>query len=187
MSTNESTETRYYTSKETCNAFDISGSTLRKWCISLEKNGYEFARGEQNRRLFSDKDREALEYFRELIQVNKMSLENASIIIAARFKEARSSTGTPSVREEKKDSTDRADHQVIEKLNEHIEKQEQFNQELIKRLDEQNKYINERLDKRDQSLTETMNQLMEQRKEEIHRLEEQSTQKRSWLSRLFKK
>lgn len=181
MSTIGSTETRYYSSKETCNQLDISGSTLRKWCLSLEKQGYEFTRGEQNRRLFSAEDLESLERFKELIQIKNMSLENASIIIASRFKETRSSTGTPPVR-----ANDTNRDEIIQKLNKHIEQQEKFNKELLNRLDEQNKYINSKLDKRDQSLTETMNELIEQRKEEMNLLEEQK-QKGNWFTKLFKK
>jgi len=174
---------RYYTAKETSDEFNISGSTLRKWCLSLEKHGYEFTRGEQNRRLFSEKDLESLKYFQELIQVKNMSLENASIIISSRFKESRSSTGTPSVRAESVQNNE--DSPTLEKLTEYIQQQERFNQELLKRLDEQSEYINNRLDQRDNALMETMNKLHEQRKKEMKLLEERK--KENWLTKIFKK
>lgn len=174
-----------------CERLDISDSTLRKWCISLEKNGYTFTRGEQNRRLFLNQDLEALDHLKLLVQGKKMSLENATIIITSRYNEIRSSTGTPSVHVEKDDP---AVQEVIERLSEHIEKQnqfiekqEQFNQELLKRLDKQTEYINDRLDKRDESLLNTMDQLMQQRKEEMKLLEQATNQKDNWFTRIFKK
>lgn len=177
---------RYYTSKEVCARLDIADSTLRKWSISLEKNGYDFARGEQNRRLFLENDLIALDHLKSLIQGKKMSLENASIIVASRFVNNRSSTGTPSVRAES--AHNNGDSPALAKLTEHITQQEQFNQELLKRLDEQNKYINNRLDQRDKNLVETMNALLESRKEQIKLLEEvKDEQKKSFFSRLFGK
>lgn len=190
MSTGETTQERYYPSKELCARLDISDSTLRKWCIALEKQNYSFTRTEQNRRLFVEQDLEVLDYLKELIQNRKMSLENASIIVESRFCDVRSSTGTPSVPPVPGSN----DKEVIGLLNTHIEKQEQLNQELLKRLDEQSQYINkrlnqqdERLAKRDESLMGTMNQLMEQRKEQIKLLELASEEKPNWFTKMFKK
>lgn len=184
MST-QSTEQQYYPSKDICDRFDISGSTLRKWCIALDNNGYDFARTEQNRRLFTDSDLTALEHMKSLIQDKRMSLDNASIIIASRFKDTRSSTGTPSVREE---NTTQNSPQVEKEMQDHIKRQEQFNQELLKRMDEQNKHLNERLDQRDKLLMDTMNKLMEERKKEVKLLEEvKEEQKKGLFSRLFNK
>lgn len=180
-----STDTRYYPSKDLCERLGISSSTLRKWCIALEKQEYEFTRTEQDRRLYTDKDLPVLDALKELIQSKRMSLENASVIVASRFLD-RSNSRTPSVREETGQNPN-MDSAISQTLTEHIEKQEQFNQELLKRLDEQNQYINNRLDQRDKALTETMNQLMEQRKEEIKLLEEAKKEKVNWLSKLFKK
>lgn len=189
MNTEELNQVRYYASREMCERLDISDSTLRKWCISLEKNGYTFTRGEQNRRLFLNQDLEALDHLKLLVQGKKMSLENATIIITSRYNESRSSTGTPSVLEENNN-----EGEIINKLYEHIkkqdqfiEKQEQFNQELLKRLDKQAEYINNRLDKRDKSLLNTMDQLMQQRKEEMKLLEQATSQKDNWFTRMFKK
>lgn len=191
MSTNKSTESanqpnqqQYYPSKTLTDQLDISGSTLRKWCIALEEKGYEFARTEQNRRLFTKDDLNVLEHLKTLIREKNMSLDNASIIVASMFNDDRSPTGTPSVREE---NNGVISNEVIHKLTEHIEQQEKFNQELLKRLDEQNDYINKRLDQRDKLLMETLRDLNKQRKEEIKLLEQANEDKGNWFTRLFKK
>lgn len=177
-------EVKYYPSKDLCERFDISSSTLRKRAIALEDNGYEFSRTEQNRRLFTERDLNTLQYLQELIQDKNMNLENASIIVASRFKEDRSYTGTSPVRED--DSIHSSD--TVKILQDHIEKQEQFNQELLRRLDEQNKYINERLDNRDKTLMNTMNEMLEERKSNQKLLEEvKEEQKKGLLAKLFKK
>lgn len=181
---------KYYPSKEVCEIFDISSSTLRKWCLSLEKYGYTFTRTTQNRRLYIDNDIDALKSLKELIQDKNMSLENATIIVVSRFKQdddsSRSSAITPSVREDNNNELLNMLTQHIERQEEHIKKQESFNQELLKRLDEQSKYIDDRINQRDQSLMETLNRMTEQRKEEIRLLEE-SKENKGWLAKLFKK
>lgn len=39
-----------YTPKEIILTLDIGDSTLRKWCLALEKKGYLFIRNDQNKR-----------------------------------------------------------------------------------------------------------------------------------------
>ncbi|GAA0472761.1 MerR family transcriptional regulator [Alkalibacillus silvisoli] len=180
---------QYYPSKEVCDRLNVSSSTLRKWCLALEKKEYEFARTEQNRRLFQDHDLQALESLKELIQDRNMTLENASIIVVSRFQGERSSTRTPSVREPKNTHDFEELGEIKAKLEEQQEymmKQEQFNAALMEKLDQQQKYINNRLDERDQALMQTLNQISEERKEQAKLLEEQK-QKEGWFSKLFNK
>ncbi len=193
MSTESTKEqTTYYPSKDVCNKFDISSSTLRKWCLALEEGGYEFARTEQNRRLFVDGDLEALESLRELIQNKGMSLKNASTIVTSRFKGVRSSSGTPSVPETQNNSKTPSNEKMFDTLLEHIEiqnnyieNQEQFNQELLNRLDKQQSYMNEKIEQRDRQLMEAMNRMTEERKKEIKLLQEAKEEKKGWLAKLL--
>lgn len=181
MNNEDVIQEKYYTSKEVCARLDIADSTLRKWSISLEKNGYSFARGEQNRRLFLEDNLVALDHLKVLVQEKRMSLDNASIIVTSKFVDDRSSERTPSVPAENSNPS------VRDALQKHIKKQEYFNQELLKRLDEQNQYINNRLDQRDEALMETMNKMIEQRQEDRKLLEEANERKSNWFTRLFNK
>jgi DNA-binding transcriptional MerR regulator len=140
----------------------IGDSTLRKWCLALEQNHIYFSRTDNNRRIFFEKDLELLRQFRNLVQVQNFSIENAAIVVASKKKEEASAeenskNGVPAIR----DSSE-----VIQKLLEHIERQEHFNQELLKRLDEQQAYIDERMEKRDQLLLEQVKEASEAKEPE---------------------
>lgn len=159
-----------YTTKEVSLTLDIGQSTLRKWCLSLEENGYAFIRTDSNKRLFVEKDLVALKHYRSLIKEHNFTLENASMIIISRFNTEASKDRTPSVLSESEDekrSNKRSDEK-IERLLEYAERQERFNKQLIDRLDTQQKYIEkqqayieERLKERDENLIQSLRSVQE--------------------------
>jgi hypothetical protein len=63
---NETTE-KAYSPKEMSITLDIGDSTLRKWCIALENNGYGFIRNDQKNRVFVEGDLVVLRHFQNLI------------------------------------------------------------------------------------------------------------------------
>ena len=74
-----------YTPKEVFTTLDIGDSTLRKWCLSLEKNGYEFIRNEKNSRIYVEGDLVVLRrFFQNLVKEN-MPLDNAAKLVVDRF------------------------------------------------------------------------------------------------------
>ena len=163
---------------------DISDSTLRKWCLALEKQGYYFTRTDNNRRVFFERDLEVLRYFRYLVKVQNFNLENAAAVVSSRFK---GSERTPSEQANSENGDVLPSGEVkemIEKLLDHIERQEAFNKELLKRLDEQQRYIEERIDKRDQLLMQTLREHQQQTQKLIAAAEEE---KLPWYKKLFKK
>ncbi len=186
MNENEHKFEKVYTTKEMSLTLNIGTSTLRKWCLSLEENGYTFLRAENNRRLFVERDLIALRYFQKLVQGENFSLENSSKVIISRYKSEASESGTPSVLvhdEEKNKDLKRSD-EVMQSLLDHIDKQEQFNRDLLERLDQQQKYIDERLEKRDNLLMDSLKESREER-QRIAQAEQES--KKGWLARLFVK
>lgn len=162
-----------YTPKEINAILEVSESTGRKWCLSLEKKGYMFIRNDRNQRLFTEHDLDALQKFQALLKETNMPLDNASDIIISRFGKGAFEERTVSVREKIEDerrSLERSD-ETIEKLINHIQKQEEymkrqelFNQNLLQRLDEQEKYILSRLEDRDQALTTSLRELHQTQK-----------------------
>lgn len=52
-------------------------------------------------------------------------------------------------------------------MNEKMEKQEEFNDELLQQMKKQEKYINERLNKRDEALMKVMKEIMETKKQTV--------------------
>lgn len=184
-----------YTTKEISELLEIGTSTLRKWCLALEKNENLFLRTDANKRLFTDHDIIILKHFKELVQVGNMPLESASSVVTSRFKKETFSTGTPTVLQENKDkerSLMRSDEVIDDLINhiklqqEHMERQERFNKDLIDRLDKQQSYIEERLNERDKSLTESLRK-MQRSHDEIKQLNAAATEKKGFLAKLFGK
>lgn len=185
-----------YTTKEVSLTLDIGTSTLRKWCLALEENGYQFLRTDNQKRLFVERDLVTLRYFQKLVQGENFSLENAAKVVASKYKGEASETGTPIVlsqNEIEKRDFKRSD-EILQELLERFEKQEQFNQELLRlnqellqRLEEQQKYIEERMNKRDELLMQSLKESMETRKMIAAAKEEEEKKKKGFWSRLFGK
>lgn len=77
---------KIYWSREVATLLGIGDSTLRKWCLELEKAGYAFVRDENDKRAFFDKDVLALRDMQILIRKG-ITLENAAISIQTRLKQ----------------------------------------------------------------------------------------------------
>lgn len=188
-------EERPYSSKEMCTTLDLGSSTLRKWCLALEKHGYHFIRNDQNQRLFTHHDIVSLKHYKTMVQDNNFSLDNAAVVISSKFNKDALSNETQLERvnpEENMSSDERSLVQFFEGFNsytktleEHIKQQEQFNQALLERLDQQQKYIEERLSKRDETLVQSLREVQATRKLIAAAAEEE--QKKSFFSRLFGK
>jgi DNA-binding transcriptional MerR regulator len=65
-----------YFAKDVSLQLDMNPSTLRRWCIELEKAGYTFTRNEHNQRIFYERDFNAFRKLKELLSKN-LSMENA--------------------------------------------------------------------------------------------------------------
>lgn len=152
-----------YTTKELAMLLEIGTSTLSKWCLSLEENGYPFARVEHNKRLFLEKDIVSLKNYTILIQEENFSLSNASKIVAAKYIEEETGIRTPSVpvrTDENQATPGILMQQLLEYIKEQDERtkqQDQFNQQLLKRIEKQDALLEERLKERDNKLMETLN------------------------------
>lgn len=162
-----------YSPKDVAFALDAGDSTIRKWCIALEEEGYFFSRTDNNRRVFFERDLVVLRHFQKLVQVQNMSMQNAARIVAPRFKEQpseqkNSENGVPSIR---------YDDGVLEKVFDEIEQLKNLNVQLLKRLDEQQTYIEERLSKRDAVLMESLREVQETKKLMIEQKAEEEKKK----------
>jgi DNA-binding transcriptional MerR regulator len=162
-----------YTPKEVNSLLNVSESTARKWCISLEKKGYMFIRNDRNQRLFTEHDLVALKKFQALLKETNMPMDNAADIIISRFGKGTFEDRTLSVpgdSNEERRSLERSE-ETIDKLMKHIEiqeeymrKQDKFNQDLLKRLDQQEKYILSSIEERDKSLTNSLREMQQTQK-----------------------
>jgi len=162
-----------YTPKEINSILEVSESTGRKLCLSLEKKGYMFIRNDRNQRLFTEHDLNALKKFQALLKETNMPLDNASDIIISMFGKGAFEERTVSVRkeiEEERRSLERSDETInalikhIQKQEEYMQRQELFNQSLLQRLDQQENYIMSRLEERDQALTTSLREIHQTQK-----------------------
>lgn len=146
--TNKETNEKAYWNHEVAKLLEISDSTLRRWCIQLETNGYIFIKGENESRAFTVHDLAALRFFKELVKVERKTKETASKEVVERYL---ARDVTPPMQ-----GFDKALHpvQVDEKIEElsnkieamklQLDQQMEFNKQLIERMDQQSmNYIRE--------------------------------------------
>jgi hypothetical protein len=150
-----------YSPKEIAGMLNIGDSTLRKWCIALEEHGYMFTRTDNKRRMFFDKDIIVLKHLRELVQVQYMSLENATKIVTTKYKQDESDASEQ--RDSKND--ERSLESDTQKILNRLEQLENFNKTLLDTIDKQQKYIEERLDKQEERMEKRDSMLMESLRE----------------------
>lgn len=180
-----------FLTKDIARLTDLAESTVRKYAQLLEKNGYQFVRNSSGNRLFTEQD---IKIFLELKSTPKeeKSIEEIASDIASKY-----TAKIVTSKEEKAD--DMKLNQgfegdmvaiLIEKvndLNDMSQKQMEFNKELVKKLDQQQKYIDERLEQRDKKLMESLRQSQEERKAllEMTATQEEKKKGKSFLARLF--
>lgn len=172
-----------YSGIEVAELLKVSGSTLRKWCMELEEQGYFFVKGNNDQRFFNDRDIIVLRRVKDLIQVKRLPKKEAiKSIISIINHESR----TEVVPGENNDSEQqmnmvisRSDYQI---LLDKLEKQEEFNKILLEKLEQQHSYIDNTLKERDEQLMIAMKQSLEGEKQ-LTISEEKS---KSWWKRLFK-
>lgn len=70
-----------YWGREVAEALGISGSSLRKYCMALEKSGHHFAKGSNNSRAFTERDIILLRRMKDLIQDRGVTTQDASEIV----------------------------------------------------------------------------------------------------------
>ena len=181
-----------YWGKEIAEILQIGDSTLRKWCLSLENQGYSFARGQNNSRAFVERDLLMLRRMKDLVQNKGITLEMASEAVITRLNPLE---GTASVLEESREGEQPLPSvQQNELLLDILERQERLehqNKQLISKLEEQQNYINNKLEKRDRQIMEALRETQEAKKLIASSLEQQEQQeqenKKGLFARLFGK
>lgn len=183
----ENTYEKTYWSREIADLLGIGTSTLRKWCLQLERDGYIFLRDEHDRRGFTEHDAIALRRFKEYV-ANGMTLENASKAVVATYNRDRNDERTLSAISLEQRS-DMRSFEVIEELMSYIERQEEFNKALVEQLKRQQEYIENRLNHIEQAIEKRDGQLLSVIREmqETKRLmAAEAEAKKPWWRRLFK-
>lgn len=136
-------EERAYWTHEIAESLSISDSTLRKWCLELERHGYVFVKGENNSRAFLVRDLNLLARIKHYVRVEKLTIEQAVSQSLQEFKES-SSTNVKLANDGRsllQGGVRGSFEQELQQLNERMEKQEKFNEKLIERLEERDRNL----------------------------------------------
>ncbi|MBG9585554.1 hypothetical protein, partial [Cytobacillus firmus] len=171
----EEIEKAYWT-HEAAKYLEIGESTLRKWCIELEKNGYIFIKGAMDSRAFTDRDLIALNHFKQLYKVKKHTREQAAKAVVEKYSMVEANERTTPVPMGNNRSSEYLENMTKELLEQNkkqeefnkallkrLDQQEEFNKALLQRLDQQESYIKESLEKRDRLLLETIRESQEEK------------------------
>ncbi|MES9761735.1 DUF3967 domain-containing protein [Priestia megaterium] len=156
-----------YFGNEVAKVIGIGNSTVRKYAIALEEQGYEFQRGINNSRVFYNKDILMLQRLMTIMNKKSTTLEQAVKLAVSTVEE---DIITTPVTDKEHDIT------VVERL----ERLEQINVKLVQQLQEQQRMLFERDSKRDEQLTNVIREI-----QETKRLTAAAQEKRPWWKRLF--
>lgn len=159
---------KVYSTKEIADYLSIADSTVRKWCLLLEEHGYNFRRNEFQKREYVEHDVIALHKFKDLTKDGAMSLEDAAIAVSSNYSRIpNNAISIPDTKENTRydERYIRVLEDKVDALTEMMDRQLQFNEALMKKMDEQQKMFSERMELSDQRLVEAMKMINNTQKE----------------------
>jgi DNA-binding transcriptional MerR regulator len=159
----------------------IKESTLRKYSILLENVGYTFQRNNQNQRWYNDTDIVAFKKLISLKNSTDMTLKDCAEAVFL-WSKGHDITQPLTVVD---DDTKRHSDDITE-LKAMVNQQNILLQELVKKIDQQQKYIDEKLEQRDKTLLESIRGTQEI-KQQLLEIASAREEKKSFFSRLFGK
>ena len=170
-----------YFSKDVAIELDITTSTLRRWSIELEKEGYSFQRNEKDQRIYYERDFKAFRELKKLI-ANSVPVIDAIKAIVSRDFEGENEERTPSVYSEMIRLSKRELQEIV-----HIAVKEAIEEEREAMFLAFENKLNDIVEKRDRIITQQMKRSLEEQREQ-YLLEVAATQqeKSSLWSKLFK-
>jgi DNA-binding transcriptional MerR regulator len=159
---------RAFGTKEVSEMLNVGDSTLRKWCIALEKEGYTFTKGVRNSRAFIKKDIIVLEDIKLLLQESGMNLESTVKVTLSKHhsenmndNDSNNGERTPLILQENgskiSNNTSIEYLKIQEQLLERVERIERSHEERLKNIEE-------KLDYRNKLLLETLQEIQETKK-----------------------
>lgn len=156
-----------YDTLQVAKLLGVQESTVRKYCALMVKQGYQFNKNSVGHRIFYEHD---IEVMRDIIELKNegVMLEEAVKIILNAYQQDMSLT------------TDVAlpFNRLLKEFENFRKVQEEFNHQLVKKLETQNDYIKKMIEERDRRLMQSIRQTME--------LKQQNKKKKSFFG-FFKK
>lgn len=162
-----------YFSKDVAIELEITTSSLRRWSIELEKEGYSFHRNDKDQRIYYERDFKALREFKKLL-ANSVPFSDATKAVASRDFETENAVRAPSVYSDMIRLSKR-------ELKEIIKKEIENEREIL--LDAIQVKLNDTIEVRDKLLTQQLRNAFEENKKMIE--VSRSSGKVSWWKKLL--
>ena len=154
---------RQYTTNQVATMDGIAVPTVRKYSQHLESKGYVFQKsnntGRRRKRMFIEKDIEALKHLKKLRNENNMTVEDATNAVIKKFS-SKAIQGHNDI--EKQSDTDNQYTEQFDKLKKQIyhqtyliTKQNEIIRELADKINHQQIRLNEGLERIDDSLSDS--------------------------------
>ncbi|MCA1024439.1 DNA-binding protein [Halobacillus litoralis] len=176
----ENTQQFGYFARDVAMDLEVTTSTLRRWSIELEKNGYKFDRNEKDHRIYFERDFKAFRELKKLIG-NSVPFLDAVQAVASMTVDNKNATKTPSVYQ----------HEVrlsIRELQELVQGsvQKAIQQEKDNIIDEIQTKMNNVIEQRDRQITYEMRRSLEQKQLE-HAANLEKENQLNWWQKIFRK
>lgn len=170
-------------SKDVALKLDINASTLRQWCLAMEKEGYEFHRNDKEQRIFYERDINLLFELKNLIEKTR-NRDDAIKTIVSRHKSVENAEKMLSVNENERDNITVSKSDLEELIQKSVEKAIEKEREVMFQALEMK--LSDTIEQRDRYLIHQLNESMEQKRLEIAAAQEDE-RKKGFFARLFGK
>lgn len=165
-----------YFSKDVAIELEITTSTLRRWSIELEKQGYSFQRNEKEQRIYYELDFKAFRELKKLL-ANSVPFADSINAVSIRDFENENAQKMPSVYSE----TMRLSKHEVEDI---VKKAIEDDREIL--LDALEKRMSDTIEMRDRLVTQQLRAAIDESQKQLAAASH-TEDKKSWWQRLFKK
>ncbi|EFX6585452.1 MerR family transcriptional regulator (plasmid) [Ureibacillus chungkukjangi] len=161
-----------YFSKDVAEQMEVTTSTLRRWSIELEKQGYVFSRNENGQRVYYEHDYKVLRELKKLL-AKSVPFENAVKLAITTVSEDENIAKTPSVNQGIVRLSQDELQSIVKKA---VEEEREF---ILEAIDAK---LNNYIEQRDRQLVTQLKLAMEQKQLEMQQL---TPEKKGFWSRIF--
>lgn len=173
---------KYKRASELAEQLHINRNTLRRWLIQYED--YLNTKLEGNTKFVHESSLPAIELIKECYKKQMQEHEIKDLL-------AKSHEIPKNVQATEENAVQPKNEQRFEQeLNEVktlLQQQQEFNKQLVERLNEQQKYIEKRMDARDQHLMSMVREIQDTKQTLLEAAATKEVEKKNWWSRLFEK
>ncbi len=173
-------------SKDVALKLDINASTLRQWCLAMEKEGYKFERNDKDQRIFYERDINLLFELKNLIDKTR-DRDNAIKTVVSRKNAIDNAEKMLGVHDNNSDNITVSKSELEELIQSSVEKAIEKEREAMFKAFEVK--MNDSMERRDRVLMESLRQAQEERKVllQLAAAQEEEKKKKGFLARLFGK